>query len=75
MENRAGGGTVIGTEIVAKSPPDGHNLLMVSTSHTTNPTLVRKLPFDTLRDLAPVDPRGVLRPTCCSPTRRCRRGR
>jgi tripartite-type tricarboxylate transporter receptor subunit TctC len=54
VENRAGGGTVIGTEIVAKSPPDGHNLLMVSTSHTTNPTLVRKLPFDTLRDLAPV---------------------
>ena len=54
VENRAGGGTVIGTEIVAKSPPDGHNLLMVSTSHTTNPTLVQKLPFDTLRDLAPV---------------------
>jgi len=54
VENRAGGGTVIGTEVVAKSAPDGHNLLMVSTSHTTNPTLVRKLPFDTLRDLAPV---------------------
>jgi len=54
VENRAGGGTVIGTEIVAKSPPDGYNLLMVATSHTTNPTLVRKLPFDTLRDLAPV---------------------
>ena len=54
VENRPGGGTVIGTEAVAKSPPDGHNLLMVSTSHTTNPTLVRKLPFDTLRDLAPV---------------------
>lgn len=54
VENRAGGGTVIGTEVVAKSPPDGYNLLMVSSSHTTNPTLVRKLPFDTLRDLAPV---------------------
>jgi len=54
VENRAGGGTVIGTEVVAKSPPDGYHLLMVSTSHTTNPTLVRKLPFDTLRDLAPV---------------------
>jgi tripartite-type tricarboxylate transporter receptor subunit TctC len=54
VENRAGGGTVIGTEVVAKSPPDGHNLLMVSSSHTTNPTLVKKLPFDTLRDLAPV---------------------
>jgi tripartite-type tricarboxylate transporter receptor subunit TctC len=54
VENRAGGGTVIGTEIVAKSPPDGYNLLMVSTSHTSNPTLVSKLPFDTLKDLAPV---------------------
>ena len=54
VENRAGGGTVIGTEIVAKSAPDGYNLLMVSTSHTTNPTLIGKLPFDTLRDLAPV---------------------
>jgi tripartite-type tricarboxylate transporter receptor subunit TctC len=54
VENRAGGGTIIGTELVAKSPPDGYNLLMVSTSHTTNPILVRKLPFDTLRDLAPV---------------------
>ena len=54
VENRAGGGTVIGTELVAKSPPDGYNLLMVSTSHTTNPTLLGKLPFDTVRDLAPV---------------------
>jgi tripartite-type tricarboxylate transporter receptor subunit TctC len=54
VENRAGGGTVIGTEVVAKSPPDGYNLLMVSTSHTSNPTLVSKLPFDTLKDLAPV---------------------
>jgi tripartite-type tricarboxylate transporter receptor subunit TctC len=54
VENRPGGGTVIGTELVAKAPPDGHTLLIVSTSHTSNPTLVRKLPFDTLRDLAPV---------------------
>ena len=54
VENRPGGGTVIGTEIVAKSPPDGYTLLMVSTSHTTNPTLLPRLPFDTLRDLAPV---------------------
>jgi tripartite-type tricarboxylate transporter receptor subunit TctC len=54
VENRAGGGTVIGTEVVAKSPPDGYTLLMVSTSHTSNPTLVSKLPFDTVKDLAPV---------------------
>ena len=52
VENRPGGGTVIGTEVAAKSAPDGYNLLMVSASHTTNPTLLKKLPFDTLRDLA-----------------------
>jgi len=52
VENRPGGGTVIGTDIVAKSAPDGYTLLMVSPSHSTNPTLVKKLPFDTLRDLA-----------------------
>ena len=54
MENRAGGGTVIGTEIVAKSPADGYTLLMASTSTVTNPSLLRKLPFDTLRDFAAV---------------------
>ncbi len=52
VENRPGGGTVIGTDVVAKSAPDGYTLLMVSPSHSTNPTLVKKLPFDTLRDLA-----------------------
>jgi hypothetical protein len=52
VDNRAAG--LVPGEIVSKAPPDGHTLLMVSTSHTTNPTLVRKLPFDTLRDLAPV---------------------
>ncbi len=54
VENRAGGGSVIGTEIVAKSPADGYTLLMTSTSTVTNPSLLRKLPFDTLRDLAAV---------------------
>ena len=52
VDNRPGGGTVIGTEVVAKSPPDGYNLLMVSASHTTNPTLLKKLPYDTQRDLS-----------------------
>ena len=54
VENRPGGGTVIGTDLVAKSPPDGYTLLMVSTSTVTVPTLLPKLPYDTLRDLAPV---------------------
>lgn len=53
VDNRPGGGTVIGTELVAKSPPDGYTLLMVSTSHTSNPSL-RKLPYDPMRDIEPV---------------------
>jgi tripartite-type tricarboxylate transporter receptor subunit TctC len=53
VDNRPGGGTVIGTEAAAKAPPDGYTLLMVSTTHTTNPSL-RKLPYDPIRDLEPV---------------------
>jgi tripartite-type tricarboxylate transporter receptor subunit TctC len=49
-DNRPGGGTVIGTEIVARAPADGYTLLMASTSHTVNPVLKRTLPFDQLRD-------------------------
>ena len=54
IENRPGGGTVLGTDIVAKSPPDGHTLLLAVTSHTINATLVDKLPFDPIRDFAPI---------------------
>jgi len=54
VDNRPGGGTVIGTELAAKAAPDGYTLLIVSPSTATNPSLVRKLPYDTLRDLAPV---------------------
>ena len=54
VDNRAGGGTIIGTELAARATPDGYTLLMVSTSHAVNPGLVRKLPYDTLRDFAPV---------------------
>ena len=54
VENRPGGGTVIGTEIAAKAAPDGYTLVMTSTSTATLPSLSRKLPYDTLRDLAPV---------------------
>jgi len=54
VDNRPGGGTVIGTDIVAKAPADGHTLLMVSTSHAANPSLMSKLPFDTLRDFVSV---------------------
>ncbi len=54
VDNRPGGGTVIGTELAAKAAPDGYTLLMVSTSHAVNPSLQPKLPYDTLRDFTPV---------------------
>ena len=44
-DNRAGGNSIIGTELVANSPPDGYTLLIISTSFTTNP-VIHKLPFD-----------------------------
>ena len=54
VDNRPGGGTIIGTDLAAHSTPDGYTLLMVSTSHAVNVSLVKKLPYDTLRDFAPV---------------------
>lgn len=54
VENRAGAGGIIGTEYVAKAPPDGYTLLTVSLGHATNPSLVRKLPYDTLADFTPL---------------------
>jgi tripartite-type tricarboxylate transporter receptor subunit TctC len=54
IDNRAGAGGSIGTELVAKAPPDGYTLAIVSGSHAINPSLYRKLPFDAVRDFAPV---------------------
>ena len=54
VDNRAGGGTVIGTELVARSAPDGHTLLTVFNSCTINPAVRPKLPYDTEKDFAPV---------------------
>ena len=54
VENRAGAGGVIGAELVAKSAPDGHTVLVTSISHTINPSVTKNLPFDTQRDFAPV---------------------
>jgi tripartite-type tricarboxylate transporter receptor subunit TctC len=53
VENRAGGGTVIGTSLVAKAPADGHTLLIVSFAFAVNPSLYRRLPYDT-RAFVPV---------------------
>ncbi|MDH4149371.1 MAG: tripartite tricarboxylate transporter substrate binding protein [Betaproteobacteria bacterium] len=51
VDNRPGGGTVIGTDIAAHSPADGYTLLMASTSHSVNPTLKKNLPYDQKKDL------------------------
>jgi tripartite-type tricarboxylate transporter receptor subunit TctC len=54
VENRTGAGTMIGAELVAKSAPDGHTLLMGLSTLATNPTAYKKVPYDALRDFAPV---------------------
>ena len=54
IENRPGASTIIGSDIIAKSAPDGYTLLMGSVNHTINPSLIPKLPYDTLKDFAPV---------------------
>ncbi|HYD58173.1 MAG TPA: tripartite tricarboxylate transporter substrate binding protein [Burkholderiales bacterium] len=54
VENKPGAGTVIGTDAVAKSAPDGHTIGMVITAHFINPALRSSMPYDTLKDLAHV---------------------
>jgi tripartite-type tricarboxylate transporter receptor subunit TctC len=54
VENRTGAAGSIGAAFVAKSAPDGYNLLVVSSSYAINPSLSAELPFDPVRDLAPV---------------------
>ena len=53
-ENRPGAGGITGAEVVAKSAPDGYTLLVTSISHTINPSVRKNLPFDAVRDFAPV---------------------
>ncbi|MDL9999431.1 tripartite tricarboxylate transporter substrate binding protein [Variovorax sp. J22P240] len=54
IDNRAGATGIIGTDLVAKSPPDGHMLALVASSHAINPSMVKKLPFDTVKGFEPV---------------------
>jgi tripartite-type tricarboxylate transporter receptor subunit TctC len=54
VENRGGGGTLIGAGAVAKAPPDGYTLLLVSPTFTINPAVRKTMPFDTARDFTPV---------------------
>ncbi len=54
IDNRPGAGNNIGTEVVVNSPPDGYTLLLVNPAHGINATLYKKLPFNVLRDIAPI---------------------
>ena len=54
VDNRAGANSIIGTETVARAAPDGYTLLITSGSHTTNPHVYKKLPYDALRDFTPI---------------------
>jgi tripartite-type tricarboxylate transporter receptor subunit TctC len=54
VDNRGGGNTLIGSEIVATSAPNGYTLLVVAAGHAVNPALYKKLPYDTARDFVPV---------------------
>jgi tripartite-type tricarboxylate transporter receptor subunit TctC len=58
VDNRPGGGTLIGTDLVAKANPDGYTLLLVPTAFAINVSLYPKLPYDPLRDFAPVTQLG-----------------
>lgn len=60
IDNRSGASGTIGTEVVAKSAPDGYTLLGTFSSHSQNQILYRNLPFDTLRDFAPVTVFGTV---------------
>jgi tripartite-type tricarboxylate transporter receptor subunit TctC len=56
IDNRPGAGSVIGTDAVAKSAPDGHTLLLMSNAHTVNESLIPGKPFALMRDFAPIAP-------------------
>lgn len=56
IDNRPGGGSVIGTDAVAKSAPDGYTLLLMSNTHTVNESLIPNKPFQLMRDFVPIAP-------------------
>ncbi len=54
VENKAGANGIIGTEAIAKAPPDGYTLGLIASSHVGNPFSYKNIPFDTLNDLQPI---------------------
>ena len=54
VDNRPGASGIIGTDLAAKAAPDGYTVVLVASSLATNPSLFKQMPYDTLRDLAPV---------------------
>jgi tripartite-type tricarboxylate transporter receptor subunit TctC len=59
VENRPGANTIVGTELVVKSPPDGYTLIVLPNAITINPHLYRKMPFDIAKDLTPITQIGT----------------
>ena len=56
VEDKPGGGSIVGTQVVQQAEPDGYTLLMMSNTHTVNETLIPKKPFQLMRDFVPVSP-------------------
>ena len=54
VDNRPGGNTIIGTDALAKAAPDGYTIILTTNTHVINPSLIPKLPYDPIKDFAPV---------------------
>lgn len=54
IDNRGGGGTILGSDMAAKAPPDGHTIIMITSTHAVVSSLYKQLPYDPIRDFSPV---------------------